>query len=374
MGVDLLALFFTFLGVYLFIRCRQRPIALYGAFACFVVAVFTKQTMVAAPIACLAATALLDFRKAFRYFLFCVGLGATTLGYLAWATNGEALRHLFVYNASQSFSITHWILGMQTNLAGMIPIAAVACLSLLPLMHHAVSGKPGAFLSSLRAGIQSSAYRRALFVLGLELVIALLISLTYGKMGSGVHYFLEWNLLCCPLAGLLFVRVLGGWRLSSRYSMGAVAVFLLLFLAALTGLPDSLRRIDRMYRLTGGERRIQDARYSSAAEALTVIEQSPGPALSDNLLLLMEAHKEIPIEPGIQTFLGKAGIWDQSGFVEMIASQKFGVIVMRTLDNGFWTDEIVHAIKDNYVPAEQIGDENIEDCHYTVYRPKRSQP
>jgi hypothetical protein len=88
----------------------------------------------------------------------------------------------------------------------------------------------------------------------------------------------------------------------------------------------------------------------------------------------MKAHKEIAIEPGIQTFLGKAGIWDQSGFLEMINSQKFGVIIMRTLDNGFWTDEIVQAIEHNYVPAEQIGDESIEDCHYTVYRPRRSAP
>lgn len=373
MGVDLLALFFTFLGVYLFMLCRRKPTALYGAFACFVLAVFTKQTMVAAPIACLVAAALIDRKKAVRYFLFCAGAGVAALGCLAWATSGEALRHLFVYNATQSFSITHWILGMQANFESMIPIAAVACLALFPLMRHVVSGQSGTLLPWLRRTLQASPYRRAIFVLGLELVIALLISLTYGKMGSGMHYFLEWNLICCPLAGLLFVRVLASWKPSSHYSMGAAAVCLLLLFAALTGLPDSLRRIDSIYRLTGGTRQTQDARYSSAAEALKVIEQTPGPALSDNLLLLMEAHKEIPIEPGIQTYLGKAGIWDQSGFVEMITSQKFGVIVMRTLDNGFWTDEIVQAIKDNYAPTEQIGDESIDDCHYTVYRPKRSQ-
>jgi hypothetical protein len=371
MGVDLLALFFTFLGVYLFLRFRQRPAAQYWAFACFVVAVFTKQTMVAAPLACLATTALIDLKRAFRYFLFCGVLGAATLGFLAWASGGEALRHLFVYNASQPFAITHWILGMQTNFVGMIPIAAVACLALLPLMRHAVSGRGDSFLSWLRAGAQSSPYRLTLLVLGTELVIALMVSLTYGKMGSGVHYFLEWNLLCCPLAGLLFVRVLASWRPDSRYNLGAAAVLVLLLFAALAGVPDSLRRIDSMFRLTGGERRIQDARYSSSAEALRVIEQAPGPVLSDNLLLLMEAHKGIPIEPGIQMYLDKAGIWDQSGFLEMITSQKFGVIVMRTLDNGFWTDEIVRAIRTNYVLTERIGDESIENSNYVVYMPRR---
>ncbi len=374
MGVDLLALFFTFLGVYLFIRGRHRPIVLYGAFTCFVLAVFTKQTMVAAPLACLATSALINPGRAVRHFLLCVGLGVAGLGYLVWATGGEVLKSLFLYNASQPFSITHWILGMQANFEGMLPIATVACLATLPLIHQAVSGRRGSYRCWLRRVLESSLYRRALFVLGLELILALLTSLTYGKMGSGIHYFLEWNLLCCPLAGLLFVRVLDSWQPFSRYNQGAAAVLLLLLFTAFTGLPDSLRRIDSVYRLSSGERQIQGALYSSSEEALKVLEQTPGPALSDNLLLLMKAHKEIPIEPGIQTYLGKAGIWDQSGFVEMITTQEFGVIVMRTLDNGFWTDEIVQAIDKNYIPTEQIGDESVGECHYTVYRPRRTQP
>jgi hypothetical protein len=372
MGVDLLALFFTFLGIYLFIRLNRRSAGLYAAFACFVLAIFTKQTMIAAPLACLTAAALINSRRALHVFLFCVSLGIAGLGYLTWASDGEALRHLFLYNASQPFSFAHWILGMQANLIGMIPIASVACLALLPLMRYALPGNH--LISSLRAGLQSSVYRRALFVLGLELAVALLISLTYGKNGSGVHYFLEWNFACCPLAGLLFVRALNSWRPSSPYSLGAAAVFVLLFFSALTGFPDSLRRIDSVYRLTSGERRVQDAKYSSAAAALQVIEQTPGPVLCENMVLVMKAHKEIPIEPGIQNFLSRAGIWDQSGFVQMITSQKFGVIIMRTLDNGFWTDATVQAIEHSYVPTEQIGDESVEDSYYTVYRPRRSEP
>lgn len=371
MGVDLLAIFFTFLGVYLFIRGGQRPIVLCGAFTCFVLAVFTKQTMVAAPLACLAACTLINRGKAVRYFLLCVSLGVAGLGYLVWATGGEVLKSLFLYNASQPFSIRHAVRGMQINFEGMLPIAIVACMAMLPLIRQTACIKRSSYLCWLRGVLESSLYRRALFVLGLELILALLTSLTYGKMGSGVHYFLEWNLLCCPLAGLLFVRVLDSWRPFARYSKRAVAVLLLVLLTALTGLPAALRHIDSVYRFSDGERKTQSALYSSSEEALKVLEQTPGPALSDNLLLLMKAHKEIPIEPGIQTYLGKANIWDQSGFVKMITSQTFGVIVMRTLDNGFWTDEIVQAIKMNYVATEQIGDESVGECHYTVYRPRR---
>ena len=355
MGVDLLALFLTFLGIYLFIRCIQKPVALYGAFVCFVVAMFTKQTMVAAPLACLIAAGLVNPVRAFRYAMFSATLGVAGLGYLAWASNGEALRHLFVYNARQPFSITHWIQGMQTNFIGMMPIAAVALLALLPLVRRSLLGTRGTFVFRLRDGVRSSPQRMALLVLGLELAIALVISLTYGKSGSGVHYFLEWNFLCCPLAGLLFVRALKGWRFSSNYNLGGAAILLLLFLAALTGLPDSLRRIDSVYRLTEGERRMQDAKYSSAAAALEIVEHTPGPVLCENMLLVMKAHKEIPIEPGIQTFLGKSGIWDQSGFVNMIDSQKFRVIIMRNLNNGFWTTQLFKQSKSTMLSPSKLA-------------------
>src|ERR1700722_9129553 len=205
MGVDLLALFFTFLGVYLFLRFSQNAKALYGAFACFVVAIFTKQTMLAAPFACLAATMLIRPAQGIRYLLFCVALGSAGLGYLAWATDGEALRHLFLYNAVEPYILSRLILGMQANLISMTPIAAVACLSLFSLIEPNRDKKHVSYLRWLQKKIQSSPNRLAILVLGLQLVIAFLISLTYIKDGSGVHYFLEWNFVCCALAGLFLV-------------------------------------------------------------------------------------------------------------------------------------------------------------------------
>ncbi len=372
MGVDLLALFLTFLGVYLFIRLRQKPVAIYAAFACFVVAVFTKQTMVAAPLACLAADAVISAGRALRHLLFSVALGTMGLGCLAWASNGQALRHLFLYNATQPFSLTHWMVGIQENLIGMMPIAAVALLALLPLLNRILLTKRVNLHARMGADLQTSAWRLALFVLGLQLALALLISLTYGKNGSGVHYFLEWNFICCALAGLHFVRMLSDWRAQSSYTVGGAAVFLLLFLAALTGFPDSLRRIDNVYRLTSSERTTQDELYASDAAALSILEQTPGPVLCENMLLTMKAHKEIPIEPGIQGFLGKAGIWDESGFVDMIAQQKFGVIIMRDLNRDFWTEPVAQAIEDHYMATQQIGDASVDEGHYTVYRPRQT--
>jgi hypothetical protein len=369
LGVDLLAVFLTLLGVFLFLRSRSKPAGHYAAFAVFVVAVFTKQTMIAAPLACLIACALISPGAALKRLLFCLTLGSGVLGCLAWATDGEILRHLFFYNLRQPFSLAHWINGMQENVIGMLPIASLACLALLPFLYHLTSPKGGSLLRWLRAGVESSPYRQALLVLGLELVLALLISVTYGKLGSWIHYFLEWNLVCCPLAGLVLVRALAGWRPTSRYTPGGAALFLLLFLAALTGLPDSLRRINQVFVLSPGERYVQQVRRSSAAAVLEIIKATPGPVWCENMLLVMQAGKQIPIEPGMLCYLAKAGVWDQSGFVGLITGRKFGVIVLRNLDNPFWTTAIAHAVRECYAPAERLGDPGVENGYYTVYRP-----
>lgn len=376
MGVDLLAIFLAFLGVFLFLRSRSKPAGQYAAFALFVMAVFTKQTMVAAPLACLVACAFISPGAALRRLLFSLTLGLGVLSCLAWATDGEILRHLFLYNLRQPFSFTHWINGMQENLIGMIPIATLACLALLPFLHHLTSPRGGTLLRWLRAGVRSSPYRQTLLVLSLELVLALLTSAAYGKLGSGVHYFLEWNLACCALAGLVLVRALASWRPSSRYTAGGAALFLLVFFAALTGLPDSLRRINHVFLLTPGEWHVQQVRRSSAAAALEIIEETPGPVFCENMLLVMKARKEIPIEPGINCYLAKAGVWDQSAFVNLITTRKFGVIILRNLDNPFWTDAIVGAVKQGYMPTQRLGDPSVENGYYTVYRPQpeRAKP
>jgi len=192
--------------------------------------------------------------------------------------------------------------------------------------------------------------------------------LAYGKSRSGLHYFLEWNFLCCPLTGILFVQLLSRWRSGPQAGLMRASVLAVVFLAALTGLPASLRKIESAFRLTSGVRALQDAQDSSAARVLKILEQTPGPVWCENMVLAMKAHKDIPIEPGIEEFLAKAGIWDETAFVHMISTQKFGVIIMRDIHNGFFTNATVRAIETNYAATEQIGD--LEADHYTVFRPR----
>jgi len=191
MGVDLLALFFTFAGVFLFLRHNQKSRAPYPAFACFVVAILAKQTMLAAPLACLLAATLVSRAKALRYFLFFICSSGAAVGLLAWATHGEILRHVLLYNAVQPFSLGHWIRGFSANLLATAPVAAVSCLALLPVLRHLRFEGRRSLAAWIHPRAKTSALRQALTVLGIELAIALLISLTYGKSGSGLHYFLE---------------------------------------------------------------------------------------------------------------------------------------------------------------------------------------
>jgi hypothetical protein len=370
MGVDLLAIFLTFLGLFLFVRSASKPARQYAAFAIFTLALFTKQTMLAAPAACLLLSAFVSPRAAIRRALFAALLGGAGLGYLAWATHGEILRHLFLYNFGQPFSLTHWINGLQENLIGVLPLGALAVLALLPTAFSGINSNRGSWLRWLRRSVQASPTRRALVVLGLELCLALGTSLSYGKLGSGFHYFLEWNFVCCALAALLWVRAMAAWRPASRYTTGGAAVCLLVLLAALTGFPDSLRRVNQVFELTAGERHIEQIKRASAVTVLNILKTTPGPVFCENMMLVMKARKEIPIEPGINCYLAKLGIWDESPFVKMIAAQKFEVIILRNLDNPFWTEAMQSAVREHYTSTEHLGDPAVENSYYVVYRPR----
>jgi len=72
MRVDMLALFFTFTGLLLFLLAPRMRGLDYAAFLFFALAIFTKQTEIAAPAACLAIALGVDWRQAVRLgaFLF----------------------------------------------------------------------------------------------------------------------------------------------------------------------------------------------------------------------------------------------------------------------------------------------------------------
>ncbi|MGD0500019.1 MAG: hypothetical protein ABSC23_16460 [Bryobacteraceae bacterium] len=334
--VDLLANLLAFLGVYLFIAGARRPVLQYAAFFCFFLALFTKQTMIAAPAVCAFVALRRDRRLALRLIALLAGCGSVTLAILAAATQGRILLHLFRYEANP-VDVTHFYNMAKTNLLGMQGIAALGLA--LPVWFGC-----RAFRRHMPfQAATHSAYRRAVTVLGIYLPAAFIFSFTALKRGSDINYFLEWNLACCPLAGVLVGATLYSWR-RRRFQPHHAVILALPLLAGLLAI-----------HLSGFSGQPWKTYSQGSAEALERVRQVKGPVYSEDMTLLYHAHKAVYAEPGIITLLaGRA--WDETPFVNRIRSGFFELIVVKS---GLWNREI-------YTPAVAAAIQSAYDLRGTA--------
>ena len=206
MRVDMFALFLEFAGIYLYVQGSRRPSLEYAAFFCFFLALYTKQTMIAGPLACGIVAFLVAPGKAVRQAGFMVACAAAAMAALVLLTRGQFFQHLFLYNRNP-MSLASLVSILRPNVLAMGPMAAAAVA--LPVAFLAgLLARPGGRLTRFRAAMLHSPSHRFVAVGGLFLLFAVGVSLTAAKAGASQNYMLEWNLATCPLAALLFADVL----------------------------------------------------------------------------------------------------------------------------------------------------------------------
>jgi hypothetical protein len=340
MRVDFLGLLFTFTGLALFILSRRRAAWEYTAFVFFFLALFTKQSLIAAPLACLTASFIVDRRRAWRLAATIAGCSIATLCLLWLATDGRVLRHLILYNRNPS-NLRQFIVLMHANLNELAPLLAIAVGALVSYAVR-ILRFPGVWVR-IRAGLRQSPYQRDIIVGGLHLALAFLVSFTALKQGSNYNYFLEWNLATVPLAGLLVGRTVAGLRQTSDLT-GVVAVLLLI--------PVSLGL--RAIRKPGIPEAVKNQPYS---RVLDRIEQAHGPVYSEDMVLLNLAGKKIYGEPSILSSLTAEGTWDETPLVKQIRSGFFALIVQKNPNDPlYYSLGVQSAIRDAYQISERDGD------------------
>jgi hypothetical protein len=358
MRVDLTAIFLTLLGFLVVMKWDSRRATPIAA-VLFVAAVFTKQTMIAAPLAAVLMLVVAGcVRRAVILVTTMVGLGLTVAVVLSTATDGEFLRHIIRYNQNP-FSVRQLVLFLGENLSGMSFVGLLA-LSLplvllggrVSLLRTVTAWRNGAPDRSGRDWVAWGTVTYALF--------AFVVSFTAGKSGAWYNYFLEWNIVCCALAGIVVGRT---WRQSRGVRMGwsVVLVWLLVGAAAADQLRPSLKYL-HMLRGTDAQwnQQVQDADL-----ALAAVRSVNGPVLSEDMVLLVKAGKDIPWEPAIVTELAKVGLWDETPAIAMLDRRVFDLIVVRKLDDTRrYSPRIRLAIEQAYYVAQRIGES------YVVMRPR----
>jgi hypothetical protein len=356
MRVDWLGLLATYLGVFLFVSAREKHWKAYLAFACFFVAAYTKQTFLAAPIACFLAALAVAPRRALRLGLLLVVSGGAVFWLCMVWTYGGFARHLILYNVHK-FSVGRALSGVTTNLADVrlffVPLGVLVVVA----VSRARWAGFGRSLKMWKARLRRSPLSMALVVEMMHWFLSFLLSFSYGKSGATFNYFLESNAALCVVAGLVLGILL--WEVKRVPRVTATVALVLVIPLVLAG--QNLYTVVNSF-VPGELVRMHQVEQMEAYRQFTPrLLSASKPVLSDDMVLLMRAGKDLVFEPATMCLMAEVGTWDLSGFERRMESGDFGVIIVSRAD--IWDPRLLAALRKAYQLDGTRG-------RYQLYRPR----
>ena len=304
--VDMLAAVWELGGFYLALRALRRPGLLPIAALCFVLAVYTKQTMITGALAAFLVMLTIARWPAIRAALLALLVGGIVAITLHLVTDGGFFRHIIAYNVNP-FSLTAafiWIvrLGPQHFHPAFPAVALASAVALAIRMAGSVGHRlrPAGAMVLLYTGFATA------------------ILVTMGKSGSGSNYFIPVTCAQIILIGAAVTQLARLSPASWRMALGFGG--LCLVLAAQTLLVPKY-----------GERALVDAELHRQTDAIIArIRASPQPVLSEDMVLNMRAGKIIPWEPIIITDLSSKGLFEERKILDIIANGGLGFVVLNS--------------------------------------------
>jgi hypothetical protein len=213
-------------------------------------------------------------------------------------------------------------------------------------------------LETVRLILTRSDFERCVLIVGLYFVVAsVLAAATISKVGAYDNYYLEMDVAMCILSGLFL-----GWLIrrdsfrSGRSRALLQMVVIVLFLFPTSSNWSALNWTANAYRNPPVE-------YSP--EVVEFLKRMPDPIYSEDMVVLMQAGKEVPAEPAIISALAMDGKWDETGFVDRIKRGEFHAIVIRnSLQNEQrFSKGVVDAMHERYYQSDNIG-------QFQIYLPR----
>jgi hypothetical protein len=352
MRVDMFAIALSFLGIFCAIRARTRPCLLYVSLFVFVLAVYTKQTSVAAPLATLPILLLTMPRQTIKAIYFGLALGFAILLLLTWQTDGGFIRHAFLYNInrySATAAITA-IWGLHSYSIYLLMAIASVITGQRWLRDKIRSGGRTPF----RQFVAQSTSAQLLLIFTLYFAISTCMLATLGKSGGNTNYFIEWMCVWSVLIGILVASsaepILAAITNRPNTSPTIWNALVPLILALQVSLVP--------WSQSGGLGDAVDLRQQE--QIVRMVREATKPVASDDMVLLMKAGMEVPWEGAILTELASMGRWDEQPLLEMIKSHMYAFIITighsgdSQYDNRH-TPAVTDAISAAYPRTEQIG-------------------
>ena len=319
MRVDMLAISFGMVGVYLAIVAGHRTIILSAAIFMFVLAGYTKQTELSAPMAAMLVAAMVNVRSALKAAAFGLLIASAAFIILQASTGGGFWRHVFEYNIHNRF----YFQLMRDLIRSQMPDALGVLVGIVAFAFlgwtEATAILPRNLADWVEA-IRQSRRLRALAILSLWFIFASVQLVSVGKSGAAQNYFIEWMCITTVPTGMVASLAWESVQIRDKVER----------FAGLVGLLLSLAVAEHAFHRPFSANRIVDDRngIASRVHLVDLIRESPKPSLSEDMVLLLRAGQTVPIEPSIFAELTATGIWDPRPFLELIEDRAFGLIIL----------------------------------------------
>jgi hypothetical protein len=352
MRVDMVATALTLAGFYLTLRALKRPKLVYVGAFCFVAAVYTKQTMIAAPSAAYLTLLIMQPRLAIRGILTALALGGVALIGLTLATDGGFIRHVFLYNVNRFDAAQLRQVPGQSMYHAVFLIAAAVGVSIC-WWSLITSHRKRTVAAALEPQLSSSPVRVTLIACTIYLLIASAMLVLVGKVGANINYLVEWFAVLSTFAGAGCVSALAlvddefaGTRFRAAKVVFAGVLPLALAAQAMLLWPPQKGMI---------EKPVDDA------EALFMVEMvrhADRPVISDDMVSIIKGGKEVVWESAIFAELQSTGVYDERPFVQMIKDRRFAFFATptdRTYFHTRYTPAVSKAIEQGYPIKRDLG-------------------
>ncbi len=295
--VDTLAVALTLTAFYQYSRYRVLGENCLDRAAFFAVAgLFTKQTVLSAPLVIFLVLLLESPKQALRFATIVGGIGGAMVLTLNTLMHGRFLENTVFGNMNPIA-----LYKLQVHLEYM-------AIALLPLIPVVAVGVKQAIRSPMRA---------AFLYLGIALTVLLL---TAGKVGSDSNYQIETAvvLILCACLSLHLVNFYG-------LSLGGSKKWVTLLM-----LPLGLYALQNL-RISGSgllERIVREQSFRAQIQGLDPFLRSTGLLLSADSNLLVRAKRRFEVEPLIYRMLVEAGRIDDSIVLQDIKNAKFQTVIL----------------------------------------------
>ena len=343
--VDLLGFAFGFGGVYALwefdrrespVASRQSLVALFAVYcslftAFFLLALYTKHSLIAAPLAAFLALWQRDRRRALVFACVLGALGGAIYLALDTATRGGFTFGLIESNAT--VFLPEQLGALLQNFVTTFPI-----LLLLALW---------GWLTRVRA--------KKIGVLEWYAVIAIAALVMSGRVGAWENYFFEALAAACVFAG--FVFHVSGFRLpfAPRFSQFAIPFLLLLQLALMWHDPRIAADLVAYD-------------FPANQELARLLAHTSGPIISEDMGALATSGKPVIYYTFQYSSLARSGKWDQHWELNALRDGVFPLVVLERgtredVDHYHrFTREFVSALDRYYARTQTIG-------KYEIYTP-----